>query len=520
LGAPKTLQMSGLFCATAIALAQFVGSSAIEPIEKQVETGDLAGALTRVEVELKQHPRDAELYNLRGIIRARTNDLAGARADFTEATTIAPALLPAWRNLGRACQILTGQDTSAAKCSEAAWRRVLQVAPADAEARISLATLLEWRGQFVESMSQLDQVTGDESKRASALALRCANLAGLHRYAEALRVAAVLQAAQDYRGGDFDAIVPVLGDPAAAELVIKLTDPLAHKGELSHEALGRLGSAYEQLGRLTEARSTLEQLARIDPQNPKPLLQLARLSYLLKDREGALGYLAHARDLSPRDAQVHFLFGMISVEMDLPLEARQSLQHALDLEPDNPRYNYVMGSVLLNTRATSDALPYFQKYVQLEPQDPRGHFAMGVALFASGDYEKAKSEMEKIETEPKTAGGASYFLGRIAFLDRNLDEASTKLERSIQLMPSYAESHVQLGRVRLEQHRLEQARTEIERALQLDPDSFQGNAELLVIYRRTRDPRALEQQARLEKLDEQRSAKQELMLRTIEVRPY
>jgi Tfp pilus assembly protein PilF len=66
---------------------------------------------------------------------------------------------------------------------------------------------------------------------------------------------------------------------------------------------------------------------------------------------------------------------------------------------------------------------------------------------------------------------------------------------------------------------LEQARAELDRALQLDPDSFQGNNELLVVYRRTHDPRAEKQAELLKKLDQDRSKRAELMLRTVEVRP-
>ena len=151
---------------------------------------------------------------------------------------------------------------------------------------------------------------------------------------------------------------------------------------------------------------------------------------------------------------------------------------------------------------------------------PARPFALGVAYFATADYGRAREQMESIRTDPKTSAGAEYFLGRIARIEEKLDEAVTHLERSIALLPTFAESRAELGRVRLRQGLVEQARADLDRALSIDPDSFQANANLLALYQRTHDARAAEQAERLQRLDAQRAARQELMLRTIEVKPY
>ena len=48
---------------------------------------------------------------------------------------------------------------------------------------------------------------------------------------------------------------------------------------------------------------------------------------------------------------------------------------------------------------------------------------------------------------------------------------------------------------------------------------FSANEQLLALYKRTHDSRAAEQAQLLKKLDEDRSKRAELMLRTIEFRP-
>ncbi len=299
-----------------------------------------------------------------------------------------------------------------------------------------------------------------------------------------------------------------------------LVEALDARSTASISSLRQLAVAYEQLNRPADARKVLERVAVREPRNPRHLIELARLAYILRDKEGALGYLAHARDLTPNDPQVHFLFGMIALDMELPVEARRSLDRALALDPKHPKYNYAMGTIALRSHDVSSAIPRFETYIAAEPQDPRGHFALGVACFAAGNYDRARKEMEGIRTSPNTAAGAEYFLGRIARLDEKLDEAVDHIEKSIHLSPSFAETHAELARIRLRQGLTDQARAALDRALTLDANSFQANATLLALYQRTHDPRAEEQAERVRKLDADRSARQELMLRTIELRPY
>ena len=57
------------------------------------------------------------------------------------------------------------------------------------------------------------------------------------------------------------------------------------------------------------------------PDSVPILIDLARVVDKAGAHEKALGYLGHARTLAPDDVTVHFLFGIICVEMDLGAEA-------------------------------------------------------------------------------------------------------------------------------------------------------------------------------------------------------
>lgn len=289
--------------------------------------------------------------------------------------------------------------------------------------------------------------------------------------------------------------------------------------EMSKPDLQQLAAAYERTGRFMDARRTIERVAALEPKNTAHLLELARLADETKDYEGALGYLAHARDLLPEDAQIHYLFATVAIKMELPIEARHSLERALALQPENPAYNYAMGLVILSTRDAATAAQYFKKFVQAKPQEMKGHYALGVAYFASGDDASSKEEMLKARSNPKTAGGAEYFLGRMARREENLEEAVLHLRKSIELLPKFSEPHTELARIWMSEGKLPEARAELDHALLLDSGSFGANEQLLVLYKRTHDKRAERQAEIVKKLDEDRSRRAELMLRTIEVRP-
>ena len=161
----------------------------------------------------------------------------------------------------------------------------------------------------------------------------------------------------------------------------------------------------------------------MDPPSVPILFRLAQLAYQSGDREGALGYLAHASDMEPGNAGVRFFFGMVCVELNLPQDAKKSLEEAVRLEPGNAYYNYALGAVLVQLNSPDEAVAYFRKYCALRMGDVRGRFALAVAYFYSDQLDSARRELQSIVDSPDTRMGAQLFLGRTAIAEGNLAEA-------------------------------------------------------------------------------------------------
>jgi tetratricopeptide (TPR) repeat protein len=504
---PRLLAVISI-AAVAVSAQTQRGNDTVVSIQSLIEKGQLDSAASLIQQALGGHADDAGLLNLRGVVYAQKGELTAARTDFAAAARLNPRLTPAWQNLGRACQQL--KDVS---CAVDSWQRVTRSKPADVEAHLALAELYFERGGFAESLGQLN------ASKTDNLALRVLDLCGLARIGEAKRAAEKLAALSDFSDADLAALHGPIDEPRAAEVLVVLASGLDSRNAAGVVTLQRLALAYERLKQRGEARKILERVALTEPNNAAHLFELARLAEEEQDHEGALGYLAHARDLEPNNPRVHFLFGAIAGELDLPIEAKQSLDKALAADPENPNYNYVMGTVILQTRDASTASSYLAKYVKAKPADDRGHYALGLAYFAGGDYEHAQQEMQLAQKAKTFAPAANYYLGRMARLDGDLDAAKLRLHEALALQPKFSEPHTELGRIAMIDGDLTLAHAELEQAVALSPQSFQANEQLLVLFKRTRDPRAAVQEEKLKKLDEERSKRAELMLRTLEMKP-
>jgi tetratricopeptide (TPR) repeat protein len=491
----------------------------LQQLQEVVQQGNLEAAHDQLNAAIKQFPADPDLYNLLGVVEAQRGNRSAAETDFRKALAYAPQSTSVLLNLGRLYLDNAAQDPKSPAKALDIYQKVLHYEPNNSEALYQSAALLSTAGSYQTSLNHLNMLPPEAQDRAQVLAVRCADQAGLGHAVEAAKVAEQLLESKDLSEGDVVAILPRVETHDGA-LAVSMLDGLVKRQLAGRDALTWLGQYYQRQEKLPKAREVLEQAEQAGPPSADTLSELARVAYQQHDREGALGYLAHARDLDPHNAGIHFFFGVVCIELNLPLEARKSLDEAVRLDPQNAYYNYALGSVALHGRDPAQAVPYFEKYIQSKPEDPRGRFARGVAHFYMADYEAAAQDLHAVAGKPETASGAHYFLGRIAQLQDNLPEAETQLKQAVLADPRFADALAELGLLHIRLRQYDAARDEVNRAFALEPDNFRVNANLLILYQKTGDPRAPEQQSRLDEIKKKRVEDEQLLWRTIEVRPY
>jgi tetratricopeptide (TPR) repeat protein len=487
-------------------------------IQRLFGQGDLAGARKLLDESLKRFPADAGLDNLQGIIEAREGNYAAAERGFRRAVTRDRKFTGAYLNLGRLYQEHSADDSRALAKALDVYRRVLRYEPANVEANYQNAALLMLKGAYQSSLDHLARLPAKIRESAQVLSISCADYAGLGRGERADEMAGRLIAHPDFSEPDVIAILPALTG-RRDDLSVELLEGLRRRRPLSLEMGRRLGLAYERTGRLAESRTALERSAPGDRPPAALLADLARVARKQQDYQGALGYLAHARDLEPNDASLHYFFGLVCLDLNLVAEARAAFDRAVKIEPENPAYNYAMGATSTFRHDPAEAIPYFEKYIRLKPQDARGRLALGAALFDAKQYDAAARALTDAVKAPSAATAARYYLGAIARRNGRLDEAVRELRQALNTNPDYTDALAELAQCHLMRREYGPAEELLRRALKLAPDHYAANFNLLTLYARTKDEREAAQAARFEEVKTLREEKAREILRMIEVRP-
>ncbi|HEY2469515.1 MAG TPA: tetratricopeptide repeat protein [Terracidiphilus sp.] len=487
-------------------------------IQKEIEGGNLDQARRLIEAVESKYPRDGGLENLLGVIEIQEGHTAEASRDFTDAITRNPRLVGAYLNLGRIEMQTAGSDPKMRASALRHSLKVVELDPGNDEAHYQLASLYLWDKRYQLSLNQLEKLNAAARKQVGAEALFCVDRAVLGPRIETSIAATALASNPDLTEDDASTCLPSLQAARRADLIEELFAAVMNHQQLSAKGMRILGLAQEADGKLHDARATLENGFAASNNSVVILEDLARVARTENDSDGALGYLAHARDLAPNDPKLPYAFAAVCLRLRLFGEARKALDDALHLAPDNPDYNLAMGLVVSYSADPSQALPYIKRYLELRPGDPEGPLAMGTANFRAKDYDAATQWLKRARENPKTAADAHFYLGRIALLEGHLDEAMMELRKSLFLHPGQADTLSALGQVSLLEHDFKQASARFEEALRLEPDNYTANFGLLQLYARTGDPRREKQSQRFDEIKNQKEEQDRQMMRTIQIR--
>jgi Flp pilus assembly protein TadD len=490
-------------------------------IQQQIDAGDLDGARSAIAQAAKRYPDNGGLgglENLLGVVEAQQGHLSAARQAFSAAVRHNPKLVGAYLNLSRLDMQTAAHDTAARVEALRMSEKVVQMDAANDEAHYQIATILAWEKSFARSLAELERLSPQAQAAIGAQAITCEDHAALGHREATDKAAHTLASNPDLSEEDATPCVFALRAAHRSALIEDLLSASAERHPLSPAGLRMLGLAQEADRKLDQARATLEKAFAANSASAEILIDLTRVAKAAGDNQGALGYLAHARDLRPKDAALPYEFGVICLRMGLFAEARKAIGAALELDPDNPDYNLGMGLVVSFSEDPGQAMPYLQKYHALRPQEPNGLLALGGASFRAKDYDTALLWLKQAALHPATAAEARYYLGRIARQEGRISEATSELKESLRLLPKQASVLSELGQIAVAEGNNGEASAYLDRALQLDPDNYGGNYGLLLLYARTNDPRRDQQAKRFEEIKGKKDARDMEMLRSLEIR--
>ncbi|MBE7186620.1 MAG: tetratricopeptide repeat protein, partial [Methylobacterium mesophilicum] len=272
-------------------------------------------------------------YNLIGLIRAKSGDMAAAIPEFRGALALDPGFLPAHANLGNAL-LRSGDQAGAAK--ELAF--VEQRDPRNTAMLQGLSELALAKGDIDGAVNQLMKAASYDPENPLYYA-KAGNIELEHGRKEAGRK--LLQKALDFDPADANAFALLAAsyiaesDTASAEKIFR-----DRADFLPNDAHAQ--ASYAQLLPLSKKWDVaVERYARaieLDPDNAGYLVDYARCLQALNRQDEALAALQKASTLEPDRAETYFALGDSLRALNRKPEAVAAYRRFLDLDKTGSAY--------------------------------------------------------------------------------------------------------------------------------------------------------------------------------------
>jgi putative PEP-CTERM system TPR-repeat lipoprotein len=267
-------------------------------ISARLQQQNYDAALKAIDSLEKKTPGQALAAQLRGQVQMARNDVAAARQSFAKALEIDPSYFSAAAGLA-SLDLLEKKPDEARKRFE----RVLAVDPKDVRALIAIAEL---RAQAGASKEELTDLLANAIKLNPTAAAPRLLLIDLHlRSKDGKTALAVAQ----------EAVAAIPDDP---------------------ELLDAIGRAQVMTGNASQAISTFNKLAALQPRSPLPLLRLADAYIATNDQAGARESLSRALEVAPKFLPAQRGLVMLELAAGRP---DQAMKVARAIQSDRPDLN-------------------------------------------------------------------------------------------------------------------------------------------------------------------------------------
>lgn len=164
-----------------------------------------------------------------------------------------------------------------------------------------------------------------------------------------------------------------------------------------------LGRVYETLiplrinGAYESAKIAYEQARTLNPNNPRLLLNLARVEALNGNSATARDYIAETLRMKNDYTNAIFLLSQIEVGEGNAREAIRSVEAATLLSPQNPLLFFQLGLLKYSERDFSGAITAFERAISLDSEYANARYFLGLSFYESGRIQDAIREFTAIK---------------------------------------------------------------------------------------------------------------------------
>lgn len=367
-------------------------------------------SLASVDAHLRENPRDASAWNVKGVLHAQRKEFGEALRCFDQALQIDSEHAPAHSNRGRVLLTLGPEKAGEALKS---FDRALKLKP--------------------------DEI---ETLRDKSLALRA-----LRRPKDELEIYKKMsELAKDEWGiwlrlGDLQLEI---GDVKGA--ISSYADSLKIKDDLVPAYIRRaIALAFDE--QFNEAIKSAETATKLEPENPEAWLIRGDVNLRAGKHNAAMKALKKASELDPTDASVENTMGMVSYKEGRLDDAVKHLRRAIIRRKNYPTAMRNLGLLLMEQENWDEARKVMTDLTSLVKNDPDAFDALATIFARLDDFCSAEEAWEKARKLYKKIGDLKEAervsaLGRAARINCNRMRKAVKAAREQEkLTRTFASRH-------------------------------------------------------------------------------
>ncbi|HET6370236.1 MAG TPA: tetratricopeptide repeat protein, partial [Nitrospiria bacterium] len=164
-----------------------------------------------------------------------------------------------------------------------------------------------------------------------------------------------------------------------------------------------LGEVLRAQGKLAEARDVLEDVARRNPVDVAPRIELAGIAMIQGREAEGLRMADEVLRVDPENPDALYLLGINELNHKRWIEARDTFVRLVKRRPDSAIGYYHLGLAESGLNRTEEARKAFAKAIALKPDYVAAHGEMGNLLRRTGDDEEALLHYkEAIRLDPRS----------------------------------------------------------------------------------------------------------------------
>jgi len=426
--------LAALFASAPLVVAQSA-TDPIAPITSALRAGQFDNALQLLQPELERHPKNAQLWTLRGLALSGKGDKREALQAFRRALGVAPDYLPA---LEGAAQIEYDRGD---KGAVALLQHVLELRPHDPTSHAMLAVLAYRRGDCATAAPHFEQSGSLLEAQPGALQEYGTCLVRLKETEKAISVLARALAQSNSDAGARYRLASVQMMAEHPKDAIDTLEPLLEENTTDVDVLELTALAYEAAGNTPEAVRLLREAILSNPHNVNLYLDFANVSVDHQSYLVGVSMLNAGIQAEPKAAALYLARGVLYVQL-----AQYDLAEA-----------------------------DFAKADAIDPRQSIGSAAEGLAAVERKDPDRALATVRaKLAKKPKDA--FLLYLRADILTERGPDpgsaefrEAMESAKRAISLRPSLAAARNVLAKLYLQSGQNGAAIEQSRQALGSDP---------------------------------------------------